>query len=103
MTEPVDAARTLLRMTRPSVEEIRRQRELREYSSSSVDVPDPQKVLMENLDALTGCEQVCEDNVEDAIQLVVEWPDDGLDEVMDRVRELAEPVVTGGDVSGSTV
>ncbi|WP_313694202.1 hypothetical protein [Halorarum halobium] len=99
MTEPVDAARSLLRITRPSVEELRQQRELREYSSSEVDVPDPQKVLLENLDHLTGSEHVIEENVEDAIQLVLEWPEDQLDEVKERVRELAKPVVTGGEES----
>ena len=52
---------------------------------------------MENLDSLTGCEQVMEENVEDAIQLVIEWPEDRLDDVRIRVRELAESVVTGGE------
>ena len=97
MSKSVDAARNLLRCTRPPVQELKRQRELREYSSSRVDVPDPQDVLLENLDSLTGCEQVMEENVEDAIQLVIEWPEDRLDDVRIRVRELAESVVTGGE------
>jgi hypothetical protein len=99
MSKTVDAARNLLRCTRPPVEELKRQRELREYSSSRVDVPDPQNVLLENLDVLTGCDQVMEENVEDAIQLVLDWPENRLEDVQSRVRELAESVLTGGKES----
>jgi hypothetical protein len=105
MTEdPVDAARNILRISRAPVEELQRQRDIRRYSSSRVDVPDPQKVLLENLDSLTGSRQVIEDNVEDVIELVLEWPEERLDEVKDRVRELAKSVVTdGGEGSGEAV
>lgn len=103
MSEPVEAARNLLRITNPPVDELQRQREVREYSSSSVDVPDPQKVLLENLDSLTGSEHVMEENVEDVIDLVSEWPENRLEEVKERVRELAKPVVTGGEGSGEDV
>lgn len=103
MADSVDAARNLLKVSRVPVEELQRQRDIRRYSSSKVDIPDPRQVLLENLDALTGCSQVCEENVEDAISLVVEWPEDCLEEVKRRVRELAKPVVTGGEGSGEEV
>lgn len=97
MSEAVEAARDILKTARPEVSVWKREREIREYSSSQLDVPSRRKVLLEKLDVLTGSQQVLEENVEDVIRLVEQWPEDRLDEVRSQVQDLAESVVTGGE------
>jgi ribosome-binding ATPase YchF (GTP1/OBG family) len=77
--------------------------DIREHSSSDVDVPARKEVLLENLDCLTGSEQVLEENVEEVIDLVVQWQEDQLEKIRSRVRELAKPVVQGGEGSAEGV
>jgi len=99
MCRSVEAARDILKTVRPEVSVWKEEREIGESSSSELDVPSRRQVLLNRLDALTGCSSVLEKNVEDVIALVEEWPENRLDEVRSRVQELAKSVVTGGDGS----
>lgn len=99
MCRSVEAARDILKTVRPEVSIWKEEREIGESSSSELDVPSRRQVLLDRLDTLTGCSSVLEENVEDVIALVEEWPENRLDEVRSRVQELAESVVTGGEGS----
>lgn len=87
----------------PEVSVWKKEREIREHSSSDLDVPSRRQVLLDKLDALTGSERVLEGNVEDVIRLVEEWPENRLEEVRNRVQELATSVVTRGGGSEEDV
>ena len=93
MSDVVNAAEDILRSTFPPVEEWKLEREIRDTTRSDVEVPSRQEVLIENLDALTDSRGVSEAEVEELIDLVDEWPEEQLEEIRDRLRELAESVI----------
>lgn len=92
MSEEVDAAEDILRCVRPPVWEWKIEPDIRETASSDVEVPSRQEVLLENLDILTGSRGVPDDEVEELIELVEEWPEEQLEEIRSRLRELAGSV-----------
>ena len=96
MSEAVDAAEDILRSTFPPVEEWKLEREIRDTTRSDVEVPSRQEVLIENLNVLSACDQILEDEVDELIDLLEEWPEERLEEIRDRIRDLARKIVDGG-------
>ena len=101
MSQVVDAAEDILRSTFPPVDEWKLEREIRDTTRSDVEVPSRQEVLIENLRDIRDSYHVRSDcdiraEVDELIDLLEEWPEEQLEEIRDRVRDLARKIVDEG-------
>lgn len=102
MSDAVDAARDILRSTRPPAEEWKLEREIRETTRSDVEVPSRQEAILENLRTIRESRQIIHSDIRELIELVDKWPDEQLEEVRTRLREMAGQVLEVLDERGGS-
>lgn len=61
MSDAVDAAKDILKSTRPPAEKWRIKREIRETTQSGVEVPSRQAILLENLRTIRASHHIVSD------------------------------------------